>query len=109
MRVLSVLGSTGSIGTQTLEVVRGNPSDFKVVSLTCGSNTDLLFEQILEFEPLAVSVFDEKKAIDLKKRLVHEHPELKVDVYYGEEGDVTCATMPEADTVLAAIVGVAGL
>ena len=109
MRVLSVLGSTGSIGTQTLEVVRGNPSDFKVAALTCGSNIDLLYDQILEFKPLAVSVFDEKKAEALKKRLSEEHPELNVDVYYGEDGDVTCATIPEADTVLGAIVGVAGL
>lgn len=109
MRVLSVLGSTGSIGTQTLEVARQNPSDFKVAALTCGKNTERLYEQILEFEPLAVSVFDETKAIELKKRLHSEHPEIMVDVYYGEEGDITCATLPEADTVLGAIVGVAGL
>ena len=109
MRVLSVLGSTGSIGTQTLEVVRQNPSDFKAAALTCGSNIDLLYEQILEFNPSAVSVFDEKKAYELKKRLCAEHPELPVEVYYGQEGDVICATLPEADTVLGAIVGVAGL
>ena len=109
MRVLSVLGSTGSIGTQTLEVVRQNPSDFKVVSLTCSSNINLLYEQILEFKPLCVSVFDEAKALELEKRLKQEHPELNVDVYHGVEGDVTCAVMPESDTVLGAIVGVAGL
>ncbi|MCR5199954.1 MAG: 1-deoxy-D-xylulose-5-phosphate reductoisomerase [Saccharofermentans sp.] len=109
MRVLSVLGSTGSIGTQTLEVVRQNPSDFKAVALTCGNNVDLLYEQIIEFHPLAVSVYDQDKAIELKKRLKQEHPEIAVDVYYGEEGYVTCATLPEADTVLGAIVGVAGL
>ena len=109
MRVLSVLGSTGSIGTQTLEVVRQNPEDFKVVALTCGSNIDLLYEQILEFKPLAVSVFDEDKANELSLRLKSEHPDLKTEMYYGEQGDVTCATIPEADTVLGAIVGVAGL
>ena len=109
MRVLSVLGSTGSIGTQTLEVVRQNPSDFKVASLTCGSNIDILYEQILEFHPQAVSVFDEKKAGELRKRLSEEHPEINVDVMTGEEGDVVCATLPEADTVLGAIVGFAGL
>ncbi|MBR3533180.1 MAG: 1-deoxy-D-xylulose-5-phosphate reductoisomerase [Clostridiales bacterium] len=108
MRRLAVLGSTGSIGTQTLEVVRRNPSDFEVVSLTCGSNIDLLFEQITEFSPLAVSVYDEDKAIELKNRL-KTHPQISVDVYYGEQGDVTCALLPEADTVLGAIVGVAGL
>lgn len=109
MRVLSVLGSTGSIGTQTLEVVRQNPSDFRVAALTCGSNIDILYEQILEFHPQAVSVFDEKKAGELKKRLSEEHPELNVEVMTGEEGDVVCATLPEADTVLGAIVGFAGL
>ena len=55
MKRVFVLGSTGSIGTQTLEVVRQNPSDFKVVALTCGSNIDILYEQILEFHPQAVS------------------------------------------------------
>ena len=58
---------------------------------------------------MAVSVYDQDKAIELKKRLKQEHPEIAVDVYYGEEGYVTCATLPEADTVLGAIVGVAGL
>lgn len=109
MRVISVLGSTGSIGTQTLEVIRQNPSDYRAAALTCGSNIDLLYEQILEFNPSAVSVYEEKKAYELKKRLCSEHPELPVEVYYGQEGDVTCATLPEADTVLGAIVGVAGL
>ena len=109
MRVLSVLGSTGSIGTQTLEVVRNNPSDFKAVALTCATNIDLLYEQIVEFKPLAVSVFDVEKASELKARLNKVHPEIKTEVYYGEEGDIVCATLPEADTVLGAIVGVAGL
>lgn len=109
MRVISVLGSTGSIGTQTLRVIKDNPADFKAVALTCGSNIDLLYEQILEFKPEAVSVYDEDKALILAKRLREEHPELNVDVYSGEEGDVICATLPQADTVLGAIVGFAGL
>ncbi|MCR5593539.1 MAG: 1-deoxy-D-xylulose-5-phosphate reductoisomerase [Saccharofermentans sp.] len=109
MRKISVLGSTGSIGTQTLEVIRQNPDDFKAVTLTCGSNIDLLYDQILEFKPLAVSVFDEGKANELKKRLNDNNPEIKTEVFYGEQGDITCATIPEADTVLGAIVGVAGL
>ena len=109
MRVISVLGSTGSIGTQTLKVIKDNPADFKAVALTCGSNIDLLYEQILEFKPEAVSVYDPDKALILAKRLREEHPELSVDVYSGEEGDVVCATLPQADTVLGAIVGFAGL
>ncbi len=109
MRVISVLGSTGSIGTQTLKVIKDNPEDFRAVALTCGSNIDLLYEQILEFKPEAVSVYDPDKALILAKRLREEHPELSVDVYSGEEGDVICATLPQADTVLGAIVGFAGL
>lgn len=109
MRVISVLGSTGSIGTQTLKVIKDNPADFRAVALTCGSNIDLLYEQILEFKPEAVSVYDQDKALILAKRLREEHPELNVDVYSGEEGDVICATLPQADTVLGAIVGFAGL
>jgi len=107
MRVLSVLGSTGSIGTQTLEVVRQNPDDFKIASLTCGCNVDLLYDQIKEFKPLAVSVFDEQKALFLRKKLEAEG--ILTEVFYGEEGDITCACLPESDTVLGAIVGVAGL
>lgn len=108
MRNISVLGSTGSIGTQTLEVIRQNPDDFKAVTLTCGSNIDLLYEQILEFKPLAVSVNDEKKALELKDRLKNT-ADIKTEVLSGEQGVIDCATMPEADTVLGAIVGVAGL
>ena len=62
MRVLSILGSTGSIGTQTLEVVRRNPEDFRVAGLACGSDIDLLYKQIEEFSPEAVSVADPSKA-----------------------------------------------
>ncbi|MBR6484093.1 MAG: 1-deoxy-D-xylulose-5-phosphate reductoisomerase, partial [Clostridiales bacterium] len=108
-RVLSVLGSTGSIGTQTLEVVRNNPEDFKVAGLCCGSDTDLLYEQIVEFKPSVASVMDEKKALELKNRLSLEHPEIKCEIYGGAEGTDIVATVDEADTVLGAIVGVAGL
>ena len=108
-RILSVLGSTGSIGTQTLEVVRNNPEDFKVAGLSCGSDTELLYEQILEFKPSVASVTDEAKALDLKKRLSSEHPEIRCEIFGGAEGADIVATVDEADTVLGAIVGVAGL
>ena len=65
MRVLSVLGSTGSIGTQTLEVCRKDPDNFKVASLTCGSSVDKIYEQILEFKPLLAACADEKAAATL--------------------------------------------
>lgn len=109
MRVLSVLGSTGSIGKQTLEVVRNNPDDFKIVGLTCGSDINLLFEQIKEFKPALVSVANEDKAILLRNRLSSELPDISVEVLSGEEGNVSVATIDEVDTVVGAIVGVAGL
>ena len=68
MRVLSILGSTGSIGTQTLEVARKHPEDFKVAGLACGSDIDLLMKQIEEFEPEAISVADPSRAEELRQK-----------------------------------------
>ncbi len=107
MRVLSVLGSTGSIGTQTLEVVRNNPEDFKVAGLSAGSDIETLYAQIKEFKPEAVSVRDEAKALDLEKRLRSEGD--LTPVLGGEDSSTDIATLSSADTVLGAIVGVAGL
>ena len=68
MKKISILGSTGSIGTQTLDIVRIN-KDIKVVGLSANSNVDLLLKQIEEFEPELVCVFREDKACELKERL----------------------------------------
>ncbi|MCR5384778.1 MAG: 1-deoxy-D-xylulose-5-phosphate reductoisomerase [Saccharofermentans sp.] len=107
MRRLSVLGSTGSIGKQTLEVVRNATADFTVEALTCGSDTDTLFEQIIEFRPKVCSVMDEKKAKELSDRL--KSSDINIDVLMGTEGNITCATLDSCDTVVGAIVGFAGL
>ena len=107
MRRLSVLGSTGSIGKQTLEVVRNAPADFTVEALTCGSDTDTLFEQIIEFRPKVCSVMDEKKAKELSDRL--KSSDINIDVLMGTEGNIMCATLDSCDTVVGAIVGFAGL
>ena len=107
MRRLSVLGSTGSIGKQTLEVVRKAPADFTVEALTCGSDTDTLFDQIIEFRPKVCSVMDEKKAKELSDRL--KSSGIGIDVLTGNEGNITCATLDSCDTVVGAIVGFAGL
>ena len=77
MRVLSIIGSTGSIGTQTLEVVRRNPEDFRVAGLACGSDIDLLYKQIEEFSPEAVSVADPSKAEELRSRLQNRENDYK--------------------------------
>ena len=72
MRRLSILGSTGSIGQQTLEVCRKAPADFTVEGLSCGSDTDTLYEQIKEFNPKAAAVSDPEKGGKLAKRLKEE-------------------------------------
>ena len=107
MRRLSILGSTGSIGRQTLEVVRKAPSDFTVEALTCGNDIDTLFSQITEFRPKVCSVADENKARELSERLSSSG--IHTEVLAGKEGNITCATLGSCDTVVGAIVGFAGL
>ena len=104
MKKIAILGSTGSIGTQTLDVVRNN-KDLQVISLVAGSNIDLMEEQIKEFQPKVVSIWDEKKAIELKKRLANS----PVEVLSGMEGMIVCATVAEVEIVVAAVVGMIGI
>lgn len=99
-----ILGSTGSIGTQTLEVVRSN-EDMNVRAIAAGSNIDLLESQVREFNPEMVCVFDEKKALELKKRI----SDVKTEVVSGMEGLIECATLDSADIVVAAVVGMIGI
>lgn len=107
MRRLSILGSTGSIGEQTLEVCRRAPADFTAVALSCCSDTDTLYKQIKEFSPVAVAVCDEAKGRELGKRLKDEG--IGTEVYVGADSNSVIATISECDTVVGAIVGFAGL
>ena len=104
MKHISILGSTGSIGTQTLEVIRGN-EDMKVVALAAGSDIALMEQQIKEFHPELVCIFEEKKARELARRVQSEN----VSVLYGMEGLIACATISSADVVVAAVVGMIGI
>lgn len=104
-RSLSILGSTGSIGTQTLDVVRLFPDRFDVHALSCGGNIDLLAEQAREFRPEHVAVGDEARANDLREAL----KDVSVTVHVGEEGLCRIATRPSVDVVVGAVVGFAGL
>lgn len=106
MKKLTILGSTGSIGTQTLEVVRHFPQDFEVVALTCGSNVELLAEQVAEFKPKYVCVGNSKKK-DLLKMMMPR--DVKTKILVGDEGNQFCSTIPEVDIVVAAMVGMRGL
>ncbi|MBO4474634.1 MAG: 1-deoxy-D-xylulose-5-phosphate reductoisomerase, partial [Clostridiales bacterium] len=106
MRSLCILGSTGSIGTQTLEVVRHFPEEFRVIAMTCGDNVSLLAEQIREFAPSYVSVSTQQKREELLGILPSD---TFVEVLCEDEGNIACATLPEVDCVVAAMVGMRGL
>ena len=104
MRRLAVLGSTGSIGTSTLDVVRAHPERLSVVALAAGRNRDLLRAQCETFRPRCVSVVSKEDADWLRANLSYAP-----DLHWGDEGLLACALHPGADTVVAAIVGSAGL
>jgi len=105
LKKISILGSTGSIGTQTLDVISQHPDKFRVVALAAGKNIDLLKEQILKFRPLAVSVEDEKSASMLASQISTS----KTQILYGQDGAETLAQIDEADLVVSAMVGASGL
>ena len=107
MRRLSILGSTGSIGKQTLEVARKAPSDFTVEALSCDSDIDTLYGQIEEFRPKVCSVVNENKAIELQERL--KAAGIDTEFLTGKEGNITISTLDSIDTVVCAIVVFAGL
>lgn len=102
---IAILGSTGSIGTQTLDIVSQNPDDLQVVAMSCGSNIDLFEKQIRKYRPSLVSVGNEKLANDLKTRL----SDIDIDIRYGMDGLIAVATAEDADTVVTAVVGMIGV
>jgi len=106
MRHISILGSTGSIGTQTLDVVRTN-CDIKVEALAAGSNIILLLEQIKEFHPKLVCVYHADKAKELEEIIKKE--QLNVEITTGMDGLLACATISSADMVVTAFVGMIGI
>jgi len=106
MRSLAILGSTGSIGTQALDVVRRNPDQFRVVGLGAGSSHQLLIGQIREFMPPLVAIADEHAAEELKKNL---GPIRGIEIISGPEAMETLARESDADMVLNAMVGAVGL
>lgn len=107
MRSLAILGSTGSIGVSTLDVVRLHPDRFSVFSLTANRNVEAIFSQCLEFQPQLVAMADEAAAQQLEQRLRQEG--LNIDVVAGESGLREAATNSSVDILMAAIVGAAGL
>ena len=105
MKRLAILGSTGSIGINTLDIVRRFPERFQVMSLSAGRNIELLRKQILQFRPRMVSVLN----AELSEALRREFSASALDVVHGVEGLIQVATHPEVDQVVSALVGAIGL
>lgn len=104
MKKIAILGSTGSIGTQTLEVVREN-GDIEILALAAGNNIRLLEEQIREFHPKLAAVWTEEKAKELRENV----RDLDVDIVYGMDGLLEVAVIAEAEILVTAIVGMIGI
>ena len=105
MKQIAILGSTGSIGTQTLDVVRQHPDAFSVYALSANRSVDLLIQQALEFNPAVVCIADKRYYQPLRDAL----SDLPIRVMAGEEAIAEMVTMPAIDVVVAAMVGYAGL
>ena len=104
MKTIAVLGSTGSIGTQTLEVARAN-GDLKIAALAAGRNVKLLEKQIREFSPRVVAVWEEEAARELKTAV----SDLNVKIVTGMDGLIEISTLPEVEVLVTAIVGMIGI
>lgn len=104
MKKIAILGSTGSIGTQTLEIVRNN-GDLEVTALAAGNNIDLLERQIREFRPKLAAVWKEERAAELKSRV----RDLEIEILSGMDGLLSVAAVPESEILVTAIVGMIGI
>lgn len=104
MKTISILGSTGSIGTQTLSIVKEH-GDIKVAAMTCGHNIDLFEKQIREYEPSIVAVWEEEDANELVRRI----SDMQITVLFGMDGLIEAATYAPVEIVVTAIVGMLGI
>lgn len=102
MKNITILGSTGSIGQSTVDIIRDNPDKFNIIGLSCNNNIDLLRKQILEFNPKFVSISNEKKATEIKEEFKN------IQVLSGESGNIKLVKM-QADMVVNALMGISGL
>lgn len=105
MKKIAILGSTGSIGTQTLDVVRQHREDFEITALTAGGNISLLEQQIREFHPALVSVGTEEKAKELKLKTA----DLDIEIRHGMDGLLAVASQEESRVLVTAVVGMLGI
>jgi 1-deoxy-D-xylulose-5-phosphate reductoisomerase len=107
MKQMTILGSTGSVGTSTLSVVRSNPDDFAVKALVAGRNVDVMAQQCLEFHPAYASMADESSARALRAILAEQGS--RTEVLSGPDAATELAALDDVDQVMSAIVGAAGL
>ena len=105
MRKIVLLGSTGSIGKQTLDVVRNNPSELEVVGIAANRSVAEVEKQVREFKPKYVCMFDETAAKELQDKI----SDTGIKVMAGMDGLLDIVSVPEADTVLTAVVGMIGI
>lgn len=106
MKNITILGSTGSIGTNALKIIESKPEEYRVRAIAAGKNMELLFEQIKRFQPAAAAISEEWMANELRNR-IKDH--IKTEIYSGPEGYERLAAHEESDTVISAIIGAAGL
>jgi 1-deoxy-D-xylulose-5-phosphate reductoisomerase len=109
MKQIAILGSTGSIGKSTFSIVESFPERFSVVSMAAGNNVELAFEQARRWRPLLMSMASEESAGQLYDKLNKAGLSSGIEVLHGSAGSVKVSTHPDADFVVSAIVGVAGL
>ena len=107
MKAITLLGSTGSIGTQTLDIVEHHPDKFRLVGIAAGRNVTLLAEQVRQFKPEIVAICDESKLAELKAAIADVDPQPQI--LAGKEGIVEVARYGDAEAVVTGIVGCAGL
>jgi 1-deoxy-D-xylulose-5-phosphate reductoisomerase len=107
LKIIAILGSTGSIGTSTLSICESYPDRYRVAALAAGQNIDAAFDQCLRWRPRLISLATEELAAALRARLLAA--DCPTEVVYGSAGTVQVATLPEVNFVVSAIVGVAGL
>jgi 1-deoxy-D-xylulose-5-phosphate reductoisomerase len=105
MKKISLLGATGSIGTQTIDLIRNQPSDYQLIACSAGTRIEELYQIILEFKPLVVSVAGKEEAEKLKAFTLPS----ETSVFYGEHGLIEVATHQESDIVVNAVMGSVGL
>ncbi len=109
MKIISILGSTGSIGTQTLDVIRTHADKFEIYGLSANNNIELLIKQIIEFKPKIVCLYDQIKFLEFESKVKKLNIDYDIELYSGIEGLSKIADLPQNDIIVTSVVGMIGL